>query len=83
MEKFYIRHLTGTQPNNNFRPININQCIPDVYDQYRLVSASIVVKYIGRLDIVSGVIGGAIIFDENSVLNGIANHKIGDGTTEN
>ena len=74
--------LTGTQPNNNFRPININQCIPDVYDQYRLVSASIVVKYIGRLDIVSGVIGGAIIFDENSVLNGIANHKIGDGTTE-
>ena len=32
--------LTGTQPNNNFRPININQCIPDVYDQYRLVSAS-------------------------------------------
>ena len=74
--------LTGTQPNNNFRPININQCIPDVYDQYRLVSASIVIKYIGRLDIVSGVIGGAIIFDENPVLNGTVYFKTGDGTAE-
>ena len=61
--------LNGTEANNNFRPVNINQAIPDVYDQYRLVSASVVIKYIGRLDIVSGVIGGAIIFDENSVLN--------------
>ena len=74
--------LTGTQPNNNFRPININQSIPDVYDQYRLVSASVVVKYIGRLDIVSGVIGGAIIFDENPVLNGTVNFKTGDGTAQ-
>ena len=61
--------LNGTDANDNFKPININQFIPDVYDQYRLVSASVVVKYIGRLDIVSGVIGGAIIFDEHPVLN--------------
>lgn len=46
-------------------PINIGQGIPNVYDQYRLVSGSIVVKYIGRLDSTSGVIGGAIVFDEN------------------
>lgn len=49
--------LAGTKVN----PLNIGQMIPDVYNQYRLVSASLVVKYIGRLDIASGVIGGAII----------------------
>lgn len=53
---------TGTY---DWHPINIGQGIPNVYDQYRLVSASIVVKYIGRIDITSGVIGGAIVFDEN------------------
>lgn len=62
--------LTGTYQNTNFRPVNIGQVIPNVYDQYRLVSASLVVKYIGRLDIVSGVIGGAIVFDENPHLGG-------------
>ena len=73
--------LTGTQSNDHWYPVNINQAIPPVYDQYRLVSASVVVKYIGRLDIISGVIGGAIIFDENPVLNGTAWIKTGDGTT--
>ena len=73
--------LTGTEFNDNWVPVNINQSIPPVYDQYRLVSASIVVKYIGRLDIVSGVIGGAIIFDENPYLNGKAWIRKGDGTT--
>lgn len=48
-----------------WKAVNIGQGIPNVYDQYRLVSASIVIKYIGRIDIVSGVIGGAIVFDEN------------------
>lgn len=64
--------ISGTSANNDnsWNPVNINQSIPPVYDQYRLVSASVVVKYIGRLDIVSGVIGGAIIFDENPYLGG-------------
>jgi hypothetical protein len=44
---------------------SVGQVIPNVYNQYRLVSASIVVKYVGRLDIVQGAIGGAIIFDPN------------------
>lgn len=69
--------LTGSATNNNWWPKNIGQDIPGVYDQYRLVSASLVVKYIGRLDIVSGVIGGAIIFDE---LNNVGFHMEGDGT---
>ena len=72
--------LTGTEFNSHFLPININQSIPPVYDQYRLVSASVVVKYIGRLDIVSGVIGGAIVFDENQALNGFGHLLYGDGT---
>lgn len=51
-----------------FNPINMGQGIPGVYNSYRLVSASVVVKYIGRFDIASGVIGGAIINDTfNSV----------------
>lgn len=57
--------LTGQAPNNNFNPLNIGQGIPSVYDQYRLVSASVVVRYIGRLDWVSGVIGGAIMFNDS------------------
>lgn len=61
-------NLTGSSVDNNWKPMNIGQVIPNVYDQYRLVSASLVIKYIGRLDIASGVIGGAIVFDE---LNGI------------
>ena len=62
--------LSGNSLNPNFRPINIGQLIPSVYEQYRLVSASIIVKYIGRLDIVSGVIGGAIMFDDSRLIQG-------------
>jgi hypothetical protein len=67
LSTFFVNNhetLTGYESNNAFAPINIGQMIPNVYDQYRLVSASMVVKYIGRLDIVSGVIGGAIIYDD-------------------
>lgn len=58
--------LDGFTPNvPGWQPINIGQGIPNVYNQYRLVSASLVVRYIGRMDITSGVIGGAIIYDES------------------
>lgn len=57
--------LTGLAPSNFFTAINGGQTIPAVYNQYRLVSASIVAKYVGRLDIVQGLIGGAIVFDQN------------------
>ena len=65
-------NLNGYSPSSTFYPVNIGQAIPDVYNQYRLVSASIIVKYIGRLDITSGVIGGAIIYDDNKVVGGEA-----------
>lgn len=73
LSSFYVNNdnsLTGADHNDNFYPVNIGQCIPSVYDQYRLVSASLVIKYIGRLDTVSGVIGGAVVFDENSEVSG-------------
>ena len=72
--------LTGYSENVNWRPINIGQCIPNVYDQYRLVSASIVVKYIGRLDITSGVIGGAIMYDDNKMIGTRYDETKSDGT---
>jgi len=68
--------LTGHEPNTNWRPINIGQSIPAVYDQYRLVSASVVIKYIGRMDITSGVIGGAIIYDDDKSIG--ANFTVAD-----
>lgn len=57
--------LDGTSSNANFNAYSGAQSIPPVYNQYRLVSASVVAKYVGRLDIVQGLIGGAIIFDQN------------------
>lgn len=57
--------LTGSASSNFFTAVNVGETIPPVYNQYRLVSASIVIKYVGRLDIVQGVLGGAIIFDQN------------------
>lgn len=69
--------LSGTAPNTNWVPQDIGQVLPEVYDQYRLVSASVVVKYIGRLDIASGVIGGAIIYDESDTLGGQVQAKSG------
>ena len=62
--------LRGSASDVNWDPISIGQMLPPVYDQYRLVSASLVVKYIGRLDIASGVIGGAIVFDELDGIGG-------------
>lgn len=62
--------LNGNSSNDGFIPMNIGQCIPPVYDQYRLVSASLVVRYIGRLDNASGLICGAVIFDENQYIGG-------------
>ena len=69
--------LSGTASDSNWVPVDIGQVLPAVYDQYRLVSASIVVKYIGRLDSASGVLGGAIIYDENNTLGGMVQAKSG------
>ena len=43
---------------------NMFQVIPNnIYSAYRLISASLSVKYIGPLDRASGILGGAIDFD--------------------
>lgn len=62
--------LSGSMDDDNWEPVNIGQTLPSVYDQYRLVSASMVVKYIGRLDSAQGVIGGAIIYDDLDSIGG-------------
>ena len=66
--------LDGFSDNEHWKIMDIGQNIPPVYDQYRLVSASIVVKYIGNLEEVSGVIGGAIVYDESSEIG--CHHRI-------
>ena len=73
LTSFFINNhdsLVGNEPNPNWSNVNIGQAIPAVYDQYRLVSASVVVKYIGRLDYTSGVIGGSVVFDESTQVGG-------------
>ena len=63
-------NLNGAAANNNWTPIDFGQTSPPVYEQYRLVSAALVVKYIGRIDIVQGLVGGAIFDDDNSAIGG-------------
>ena len=58
--------LTGDNDNTNFGCFNIGQTIEPIYDQYRLVSASIIIKYTGKLEEVSGVIGGGIIYEKDN-----------------
>ena len=72
--------LTGYAANPKWFPVNIGQAIPNVYDQYRLVSASLIVKYIGRLDITSGVIGGAIMYDDLKQVGGRIQNTVGSST---
>ena len=59
--------LDGKTRSGVWTAANLGQGIPGVYNQYRLVSASLVVRYIGRMDITSGVIGGAIIYDDSII----------------
>ena len=70
--------LTGNASNDKWVPVNFGQTLPEVYDQYRLVSAAVTVKYIGRIDIVQGVIGGAIFYDECNSIGGYAKPSSGD-----
>lgn len=60
----------GSQPTTGAWsfPQDFSQVIPDVYDKYRLVSASLVVRYIGQLDECSGVIGGGISYAKSNYL---------------
>jgi hypothetical protein len=62
---FYVNNnvgLTGSSSNAFFlaNDIGYAQLPANIYGSYRLISASMVVTYIGRMDIVSGVIGAGI-----------------------
>lgn len=57
--------IDGSTEQKEVMEINLGQGIPGVYSSYRVVSGSMVVRYIGRMDIASGVVGGAIIFDDS------------------
>jgi hypothetical protein len=59
----------GGAPDNNFNAqlISYNQIPSGVYGSFRVVSASIVVSYIGRMDIVSGTIGMGIGLNNSGV----------------
>lgn len=74
--------LTGNASDANWTPVNFGQTIPAVYEQYRLVSAALVVRYIGRLDQVKGEIGGAIFYDDTISMGGQYS-ATADGATTN
>lgn len=61
--------LTGISNNVNWEPININQGIGDLYKKYRLVSACMIIKYIGKQSESRGTIHGGIFFDDNPYIN--------------
>lgn len=61
--------VDGTKPVSNwYFPSTFSQVIPYVYDKYRLVSACCVIKYIGPLEEVKGVIGGAVSYLKTNYL---------------
>lgn len=62
--------LTGMSANDQWSAVNLGQTLPPVYDQYRVVSASLTVKYIGRLDAVQGETGGAIFCEDVNTFGG-------------
>ena len=57
--------------------MNINQGVPHLYKQYRLVSASMTVKYVGPIDQANGIIGGAIITEDDNHITSNCEMKVG------
>lgn len=55
-----LSHGSTSFTDSTWYPTYLNQVIPSVYNQYRLVSASLKVKYVGVLKEVSGTIGCGI-----------------------
>ena len=50
--------------------IDIKQGVPNLYGTYRLVSASLVMKYIGVMEEAQGVVGGGIDFMDFNLIGG-------------
>lgn len=61
--------LDGTKSSSSWGfPAAFSQVIPDVYEQYRLVSSCLTLRYVGPLEEAQGVFGGGIVFDKSRKL---------------
>jgi hypothetical protein len=72
LSTFFVDNNAGytsnaPDPNFNSTLIAYNQIPVGVYGSYRVVSASLVVSYVGRMDIVSGTIGMGIGLNNSGV----------------
>ena len=47
---------------------SVYQCVPNVYTKYRVVSACMTLQYIGPLESVQGIMGGAIVYKKTRSL---------------
>ena len=68
--EIYIESFPGGLQANS---INLKQYVPDIYLKYRLVSASIIIKYMDKLEKSSGTLGGTIVMDK---LDNIFGHGV-------
>ena len=73
LTSFYKSAINTTE--EKFVPVDIDQGIPGFYSHYRLISACIMLKYIGKLDEVSGILGGTIITEDCPFISGSAGYR--------
>ena len=78
LTSFYQSAINSVAYKNRFSPITIDQGIPNLYSHYRLITACITIKYIGKLDEISGILGGTIITEENSYIGGFGGYRSRD-----
>ena len=83
-----FKELSWREDSIQTRYIDINQGLPHLYSKYRLVSASITVKYVGSMETSNGIIGGAIITEDSNYVSShmqmiVDNDGIIEGTSQN
>ena len=83
-----FKELSLREDSIQTRYIDINQGLPHLYSKYRLVSASITVKYVGSMETSNGIIGGAIITEDSNYVSShmqmiVNNDGIIEGTSQN
>ena len=71
----YFANVESTADGGNNLPKNwyfpkqsVYQCVPNVYTKYRVVSACMTLQYIGPLESVQGIMGGAIVYKKTRSL---------------
>lgn len=66
----YLTTMCAKTGDTTYYPLDFDQGVNGLYSQYRLVSACIMLKYIGRLENVSGVLGGTILTNNFEYVGG-------------